>query len=135
MRLYFLLIITLLFVNCGSVRDQVSQAPEDLIKAIFGDNVKIAFNSSRSHALCQIKEERTLSKPGNALDFGVMDLSGNRMVYREQKYNANVNWVNDSVIHVRSLPGVRSKDTQTNMEMMNYYINVKSLVKTSEYPK
>ncbi|MBI9062411.1 MAG: hypothetical protein JEZ14_10525 [Marinilabiliaceae bacterium] len=132
MRIVVLLLTCLLLLHCKSVKKNSTVSVDELIQEHFEGKAQVHYNESKSFALCWSSYKGTLLKPGNSLDYGIIDVSAKKMVYREQKYNATVEWVNDTIVKVKSNPGVRSKDEQINRAMALYYINVRTLEKSTD---
>lgn len=134
MRILFVVCISFL-VGCVGIKKSGSHSIESFVKSNFSEQAFIFLNSNQTYALCYRIQKATAMKPGNSLEYIIVDIRKREIVFREQKYNANVSWVDDVTIQVKSRPGVRSTDEQTNQRMALYYINVNTLEKSYEYPK
>jgi len=122
-------------MGCVGVKKSGSNSIEPFVKTNFSDQAIIIQNSNQTYALCYTIQKATAKQPSNRLEYIIVDVTEREIVFREQKYNANVLWVDDVTIQVKSRPGVRSSDEQTNKKMALYYINVNTLEKSYKYPK
>jgi hypothetical protein len=101
---------------------------------LFGRNVNISFNQDKTFACFTVLKKPDMNNPVNALEFGVYSIKEQSLVYREQKYNASVEWFNKTNLVVKSRPGVKSLDTEQDKAMREYYINVNTLEITLKKP-
>jgi hypothetical protein len=114
-----------------SVNDQ---SMEQVAIDLFGKNVNVSFNQNKTFACFTLSKKPNMDNPVNALDFGIFNVQKHTLVYREQKYNAHVNWFNNSYVVVKSRPGVKSLDPEQDKAMRVYYINVETLKVTANKP-
>lgn len=135
MRYLPILLTFFIFFGCKIIHKNTGNNLSHLIKENFGESAQVIYNESGTHLLCLKVQVPSPEYPSNQLYFGIIDVAYGKIIYKEQKYNANVSWVDDVTIQVKSRPGVRSTDEQTNLRMALYYINVNTLEKSYEYPK
>jgi len=132
--MFFALIIGVL-TSCGGVKQSGEISFESFIKESFSEQAIIVPNSGGNFALCYTMQKGTLLQPGNQLEYVIVDVSDRKILFREQKFNAAVEWFNADYIKVKSSPEVQSKSEDVNRQMKLYYVNVKTLKKTTDQPK
>ena len=130
LRFTALIMIVLSLVQCQSTKRVIDlTGVQKEAQEVYGKMVEVSFNNSKSHALWMKKSETDMLNPGNALEFGIYNVEEKKLIYKEEKYNAKVSWLNDTIVMVKSKPGVQSKDMNVNREMALYYINIKNMEK------
>ena len=121
--------VIVISISCNSVKVSSSQSVVELMKQHYGEDVQYQYNTNKTYLLCWKSRTSTFQQPGNGLDFGIIDVRLNKLVYQETKYNATIKWLNDSTVLVSSRPGVHSIDPEVNKAMHSYEINVSTLKK------
>ncbi len=117
-------IITGLF-SCKSVSTLSEKEILDLASKSFGKDVQIVKNETLSYALCYSTEKQTLLNPGNALHYGIMDLSKEIIIYQENIHHGEVSWYNNTTVLVKVVSEVYSDDETSS----KYYLDIETLKK------
>ena len=104
------------------------------IEGYFDGEVDTVNNTTATFILITQKHKSSMQLPVNALKYGIYDTQKKKMVHIEEKYNAEVSWYNDEYILVKSRPGVKSTNKETDNSMKHYYINVNTLEKLTRIP-
>jgi hypothetical protein len=127
-------VLVLGMIACSSLKHNEVVSIEFLARKAFGENTIIIYNENGLHALCYTQRKTDRLNPGNALDYGLMDLKTGKILFREQKYHATVRWMDNQTLIVESESGVQSMDNTENNQMAVYYIDVLTLQKRYTYP-
>lgn len=106
MKMYYLLLRTgllnlliILLFGCASnsvarlnSSKQTKPSYKEIAEKKFGENVAYKYNNDRSFVLCEkiIKEPKI--NPNQSLEFLVIDIKGNNVVFRDKIVNAKVEW-------------------------------------------
>jgi len=135
MKILNLIVILVLLTHCQIIKQTTDESKLDkVIEEHFDGNVTLVPNSSETFVIISQTNKPSMQVPVNALKFGVYDVQKETLVYSEQKYNATVVWYNDEYILIKSRPGMKSTDVDTDRAMKQYYINVKTLKKFTHLP-
>ncbi|TRX71127.1 hypothetical protein [Carboxylicivirga sp. M1479] len=133
MKLLNIGIVILLFVQCQSIKNNSDVNDiQEIAKGYFGEGVVVEFNDNKSFALFSLTNKKDNKMPVNALSFGIYNVDKQELVYKEQKNDAKVKWVDNENLEVRARPGVSSVDQSVNDRMKHYYINVRTLQTTTK---
>ncbi|WP_430812626.1 MULTISPECIES: hypothetical protein [unclassified Carboxylicivirga] len=136
MKLLKLTLLLVLTTHCQvAKKTMIDRNLHKAIEAHFEGAVNTTPNSTGSFVVVTQAKEPSMEVPVNALKFAIYDAQKQKIVYVEQKYNAQVSWYNNETLFVKSRPGVKSNDAETDRAMREYYINVKTLEKVTLPPR
>ena len=127
---HWILFLFLSFIGCSVHKSTYEDAVNKMAKENFGSNCVVEYNKSKTYVLCYSSETTSRLSPGNALNFGIIDVKKQEVIYFEQKHHANVRWIGDYDIEVKARSEVQSVDREVNDRMSYYVIDVTTLQKS-----
>ncbi|TAJ15352.1 hypothetical protein DMA11_01565 [Marinilabiliaceae bacterium JC017] len=125
---YSLSAICLFIISCSSIRN-INQSEElvNFAREVFGEDVTLKYNESKTFVVCYVVKKSTPQMPGNHLKFGIIDVAKNKLIYQDAKRDGSVEWVDEFNVQIKAKSEVFSKDDSLNKGMTDYKIDVRNL--------